>query len=367
MSRLVGMGLLSFLLSACQALPAGPAGRGAQPPAAAAPTTVAEPAATAPAGPLQVVRVGGVGTASEATYYWAQERGYLREEGLELEFEIFSGAQQMIPPLGTGQLDVGSGAPGPGLFNAILRGVNVRIVADRARAAPGTSTYCLVVRKSLLDSGSVRSFADLRGRVLAENVAGAITTSIIDRELQRVGLSLKDVTISVLPFPDMVTGFKNGVVDFGVLIEPFMTLGEEQGVLRCWKPISELSPNFQIAVLLYSPVFIEQHADAARRFMVAHLRAMRDYYRAFFGDGQGRDEFLQLMARVSAAQDVGLLARLNPTWSDPNGTVNIDSLRDVQHWYLSRGEQISEVDFDIVIDMRFVDYALNRLGRYPIP
>jgi NitT/TauT family transport system substrate-binding protein len=365
MSRLVGMGLLSLWLIACQALPAGPAGRGAQPPAAAAPTTVTEPAATAPAGPLQVVRVGGVGTASEVTYYWAQERGYLREEGLDLEFEIFSGAQQMIPPLGTGQLDVGSGAPGPGLFNAILRGVNVRIVADRSRAAPGTRNQCLMVRKSLLDSGAVRSFADWRGRTFAENVPGVSTTSLIDRELQRAGLSLQDVNVVTLSFPDMLTGFVNGVVDFGILVEPFMTWGEEQGVIQCWKPTSELGPNFQISVLLYSPVFSEQRADAARRFMVAHLRAIRDYHRAFFGDGQGRDEFLQLMARVSAVQDVGLLARLYPSWSDPNGTPNVETLRDLQRWYIGRGEQISEVDLDKIVDMRFVDYALSRIGRYP--
>ncbi len=370
MGRWAFAGLIACLVLACRppqsTTPAPeaaiPGSAASQAPPASEPAPPAAPAAPAP----YTVRVGGVGSAAEATFHWAKEHGYLREEGLDLDIQTFNGAQVMIPPLSADQLDVGSGAPGPGLFNAILRGVNLRIVADRSRAAPGTRNQCLMARKSLIDSGAIRSFADWRGRVFAENVPGVITTSLIDRELQRAGLSLQqDVTSVTLGFPEMLTAFTNEAIDFGILIEPFMTLGEEQGAVTCWRPTSELGPNFQIAVTLYGPTFAEQRAEQARRFMVANLRAMRDYQRAFFGDGQGRDEFLQLMARVSNIRDVDLLARLNPTWSDPNGSVNVESLRETQRWYLGRGEQIGEVDFDRVVDMSFVDYALSRLGRYP--
>jgi NitT/TauT family transport system substrate-binding protein len=310
--------------------------------------------------------MGGVGSASEATFYWAQEHGYLREEGLDFDMQTFNGAQVMIPPLSTDQLDVGSGGPGPGLFNAILRGVDLKIVADRSRAAPGTSNQCLMARKSLLDSGAVHSFADWKGRIFSENVPGVLTTSLIDRKLQKVGLSLQqDVTSVTLGFPEMFTAFANEAIDFGILIEPFYTLSEEQGTAKCWKPTSEIGPNFQIAVTLYGATFAEQRGDLARRFMVANLRAMRDYNRAFFGDGEGREEFWELMTRTSSMKDLALLKRLHPTWSDPNGAVNVESLRDTQRWYIGRGEQTGEVDFNRIVDMSFVDYALQRLGRAP--
>ena len=373
MTRWATFVLMALLVGACQSPPAAPspskpAAAATAPAVAAAPvaTTGAAPAAAAPSGALHTVRVGGVGSAAEATFYWAQEQGYLREEGLDLDMQTFNGAQVMIPPLSADQLDVGSGGPGPGLFNAILRGVNLRIVADRSRAAPGTRNQCLMARKSLLDSGAVRSFADWKGRVFAENVPGVLTTQLIDRELQRAGLSLQnDVTSVALGFPEMFTAFANEAADFGILIEPFMTLSEEQGIAQCWRATSELGPNFQIAVTLYGPTFAEQRADIARRFMVANLRAMRDYLRAFYGDGQGRPEFLQLMARVSNIRDPDLLGRLQSTWSDPNGSVNVESLRDTQRWYVGRGEQTGEVDFSRVVDMSFVDYAISRLGRAP--
>ena len=364
------LGMLVLLTALLAATPAAPAG-GAPPahPAEIAPLVAAlEPADAAPAAQgLEMVRVGIISNTTDATFFLAQERGYLREQGLDLEMTPFNSANFMVAPLGAGQLDVGGGAPGPGLFNAILRGVNVRIVTDRARAVAGTRFNCLTVRKSLLDSGAVRSFADLRGRVFAENAPGVITTYVMERELQRVGLGLQDVNTTTLAFPDFLAGFANEAIDFGFLVEPFITLGEQRGVAQCWRPTSELEPDFQIAVVLYGPGFAEQRPESARRYMVAYLQAVRDYYRAFFGDGQGRDEILGLIARITGSRDMELNARMAPSWMDPNGGVNTASLREIQRWYLGRGEVTGELDFDRVVDMSFVNYALDRLGPYPAP
>ena len=121
------------------------------------------------------------------------------------------------------------------------------------------------------------------------------------------------------------------------------------------------------AVLLYGPTFAEQHNDAAKRFMAAYLRGVRDYYRAFFGDGQGKDEIIELLTRITSVRDRALLERTAPTWMDPNGSVTTDSLRAVQQWYAERGELTGELDLDRVIDLSFVDYALGRIGRYTGP
>ncbi|HLH22049.1 MAG TPA: ABC transporter substrate-binding protein [Chloroflexota bacterium] len=332
-------------------------------------TTPGSPPPVASAAPgrqgLETVRVGTIANATDATFFWAQDHGYLREQGLDLDTTPFNSAQFMVAPLGADQLDVGGGAPGPGLFNAILRGVNLRIVTDRARAVPGTRFNCLMVRKSLLDSGAVRSFADLRGRVVAENAPAVITTYVLERQLQQVGLTLQDVNMPVMSFSDMLTSFGNDAVDAAFEVEPFITLGEQRGVAQCWQPTSDLEPNFQIAVILYGPTFAEQRPDVGRRFMVAYLRAMRDYYRAFFGDGQGRPEMLQTISTITGMRDLSLLDQLAPSWMDPNGSVNADSIRAVDQWYRDRGDVTGQVDFDRVIDMSFVNYALQQLGPYP--
>jgi NitT/TauT family transport system substrate-binding protein len=329
-----------------------------------APAPVA--AAPEPQG-LQTVRVGIISNATDATFFWAQERGYLRELGLDIEMTPFNSAQFMVAPLGADQLDVGGGAPGPGLFNAILRGVNLRIVGDRARAVPGTRFNCLMVRSGLLDTGGIRSFADFRGRVVAENAPAVITTYALERQLQPVGLGLQDVNMPTMSFPDMLTGFANDVIDAAFEVEPFITIAEQRGVARCWQPTSDLEPNFQIAVLLYGPTFADQRAESARRFAVAYLRATRDYYRAFFGDGQGRQEMLQLIANITNMRDMGLLERISPTWMDPNGSVNLESLRAVEQWYRTRGDVTGQLDLDRVVDMSYVNAGIQQLGPYTGP
>jgi NitT/TauT family transport system substrate-binding protein len=335
-----------------------------QPAAAALAPAASPPTAAAPA-QLDMVRAGVIGNSTDATFFWALERGYLREQGLDLTTTTFDSAQNMIPPLGADQLDVGGGGPGPGLFNAIRRGIPLRIVTDRARAVPGTRFNCLMVRKSLVDSGAIGSFADFRGRIFAENAPGVLTSYAMERHLQQVGLGLGDMNTTLLSFPDMVNAFANNAIDAAFSVEPFISLMEQRGVADCWRPTSDLEPDFQIAVILYGPTFAEQRSERGQRFMVAYLRAMRDYYRAFFGDGQGRQEMLELLTRITPVRDLALLERTAPSWMDPNGSVNVASVRALQRWYVDRGEVTGEVDLERAVDTSYVDYALGQLGRYP--
>jgi NitT/TauT family transport system substrate-binding protein len=336
-------------------------------PSASAGPPLPAPAAPAIAGTAQTltVRVGALSVAANAPLHLARERGYLREEGLDAEVTAFDSGQQMIAPLGADQFDAGLGSVGPGLSNALLRGINLRIVADAVRAAPGAPRYnCLLVRQELLDSGAVRTVADLRGRVYAENVPRNINTYAFERDLRQAGVQPDEVRYVTIPFPDMLAGFANGLIDAAHMTEPFVTQAEERGVSRCWRPLSETAPDMQLAVLLYGPVFAEQRPEAARGFMVAYLRGIRDYHRAFFGDGQGRAEVLELLTRITPIRDLALLERIGPPWMDPNGGVNVASLSAIQRWYLERGDLTQEVDMARVVDPTFVDYALGRLGRY---
>jgi NitT/TauT family transport system substrate-binding protein len=360
------MAIVGMLMVACTPAAAQNAPQASSaPPAGSPPAAPAAATAATPEDELQTVRVGVLNIASDVVFFLAEERGYLREEGLQMETTRFDSAQRMTTPLGADQLDVGAGAPGPGLYNAIQRGIPLRLIADRGRAVAGANFNCLVVRKDLLDSGEVRTIADLRGRVFAENVPGTITGYVLDKQLRQHGVSPDELTYVTMPFPEMLNGFANGAADATFLVEPFITIGTKRGLSECWKPTGELDPGFQIALILYGPEFTQARADAARGFTVAFLRGVRDYYRAFFGDGQGREHIFELIAQHTAIKDPGLLQSMSPTWMDPNGALNVDSLRALQHWYFERGDLTSEVAMDQVVDNSFVDYAVGRLGHYP--
>src|SRR4051812_34457152 len=131
------------------------------PPPAAPPPAQPTAAATSPPQPtplaLETVRTGVNGSISEAAFYLAVDEGYFQQQGITLETEQFNSATQMVAVLGSGQLDVGGGAPSGGLYNAISREIPVRIVADRGHTRPGSAYEGLIVRKDLYDSGALRS------------------------------------------------------------------------------------------------------------------------------------------------------------------------------------------------------------------
>src|SRR5262249_40611139 len=115
--------------------PAAPAARSDTAPAAlvAAASTPSAPAAVQPLSPPVTVKLGRLTTLSDAAVYIAQSRGYLAEEGLEVEITRVNGAAEAMPHLMTGQLDAAGVTAAAGFFNAINRGLPLRIAGDKGR------------------------------------------------------------------------------------------------------------------------------------------------------------------------------------------------------------------------------------------
>src|SRR5438445_707466 len=82
----------------------------------------------APDRPVAKVTVGILGTTSDVVFYLAEEKGYFERMRIEPVFERFDSGGRMIASLATSQIDVGGGSPSVGLYNAMARGVDVKMV-----------------------------------------------------------------------------------------------------------------------------------------------------------------------------------------------------------------------------------------------
>src|SRR6202521_802737 len=79
----------------------------------------------------QSVTVGAASTTSDAPIYIADRKGFFKAEGLQVTVTNFRSAADMVVLLGTNQLDVGAGSASAGLYNAVLRDIKIKIVADK--------------------------------------------------------------------------------------------------------------------------------------------------------------------------------------------------------------------------------------------
>ncbi|HZU04694.1 MAG TPA: ABC transporter substrate-binding protein [Chloroflexota bacterium] len=353
--------LTAGLLLACT--PAAPA-PAAPPTAPAAPPAPA--AAPTPEGPLRppvTVRVGVVGATSDAGIYIAQERGYFREQGIEIDLSQFQTGPHMVPPLAQGQLDVGGGAPSAGLVNALAREIPIRIVADKGSTPPGFGYLGVLVRKDLVDSGAFQGCPSFRGMRVAFAGEGITTDPAFDRLLRECGLTIADVEMVLMGYPDVPAALRNGAVEAGWQLEPGLTRTAAEGLGVIYKRNDEFYPDQQVAVLMYGPQFIANQREVAQRFMVAYIKGVRDHWEAFTR-GVDKAAIIDILTRNTVVKDPALYERMAPPGLNPDGYVYLRSLSEDIDWWVSRGYLPARVDPAQIVDHSFVDYALARLGRY---
>ncbi len=311
------------------------------------------------------LRVGTVGSVSDAGFFVAQDKGYFAEEGLSVEFLPFGSAAQMIAPLGAGQLDIGGGAVSAGLFNAMARGIDLRIVADKATIRAGYGYEGLIIRRDLVESGRFRSLSDLRGLRIALPARGI--SPHIDLSMYATGgnVGLDEIEIVVMEFPDMPAAMANKAIDGAILLEPFITYATEKKIGVLIEGADKVYPDHQVAVVLYAPAMRREKVDLGRKFMLAYLRAVRDYNDAFVKKQTGKKrEVISALTKFTPVKEPALYEKMVMPWLDPNGAVNRQSLRFDQEWYAQHGFVARKVNLSLVVDDRFVLYALEKLGRY---
>jgi NitT/TauT family transport system substrate-binding protein len=297
----------------------------------------------------------------------ADRLGYFAEEGLDIEFFTFDSAARMVAPLGAGHLDVGGGAPSAGLYNAVARGVNISIVADKGQLRPGYGYMPLLVRKELVDSGEVADAGDLVGRTVAEPAPGTATSSTLDAMLEARGAGYDDVDHSFLRFPEHATALGNGAVDAAVTTEPSATLAEQRGVAVRLQDSTQDYPGQQLAVLLYSQDFVADRPEVGDCFMRSYLRGARTYLEAVPGGTWTGPRAQELSAMLSGTfgMDPELLRRITPTYMDPNGGVDVASLRRDYDFFAERGSLEDTVQVEQLVDTSFARRAVDELGPVP--
>jgi NitT/TauT family transport system substrate-binding protein len=366
------------LLNACGGQPA--AAPGGSPPASAAPGSAKPAASGAPAASaaqpvpsaslaakpgLRKVRYGSTGAGFNP--FIAMDQGYFAEQGIDVELVRFDSAANMIAPLGAGQIDAGSGAIGAGLWNAVARGVDIRVVADGGHTdatPPGFPQQELIVRKSLVDSGKVKTVADLKGLNVGMSVRGTSVEYAIVKMLEKGGISEKDINPIEMPPTEFAVAMSNGKVDAAFAIQPSITTLLTQGIGAHLMYDWEAVPDNQSLALLFSPQF--DQSDLAVPFMTAYLKGVRVYDDAFQKkDPDARNKAFDAVVKYGPVKDRSVYEKYTSYFLiDPDGKLRVQSLNDQQDFFISTGLQTTRMDFSKIIDTKPAEQAAAKLGPY---
>ena len=368
----------AVLLGACGQGARAPSPAAPEPPRAAAPASTAAPTpavpapaapAAAPAAPTHV-RYASQFASSDVPLFIAVDKGYFEQAGIDFEFVRFGNSSEAIPALGTGQVDASSSGTNPALWNAVARGIPLKMVLDKGTFRPGWGDQALAIRKAVYDAGRGHTLDDLQGLRIAMTPPGRGTASgcALGAGLQRVGQTLDVVDIQPINFPEQLAALANGAVDGAMLNEPFLARALSQGTVVRAVDLDQMYPSFTISTLIFSATLYNDK-PAAKGFAKAFIRGVRDYLGARTGSGSSMTwpEVTEMMGRYTGL-DPASLTDLSPTGFNPNGLPNKDSLLHCYQFFRAEGlipTPVPDPQLAAVWGTDLVDDVLAETGRLP--
>ncbi len=312
-----------------------------------------------------VVHVGELGILADAPFYIAVDAGYFAQQGLTVVLDRFDSAAQGSPALATNRIQVLGGGVSASLFNAFARNWPVQIAMARTRDVPAFSSDTIVLRADLKDS--VKTFKDLKGKRIGVNAPYSSLHYMLAKALEENGMSLSDVEIVYMPWPDMASALATHSLDAAMVVEPFASQFSERNLAAPFLRAADIfrDPPLEVSVILFNKDWASQQPDQARRFTIAYLQAARDYYDAMRG-GPKRAQVVETIMSHTLIKDRGEYDRIQWSYVDPNGALSVQSLSNQQAWYVKQGVLADPVDIAKAFNPNVLDSALSVVCRVDV-
>ena len=237
--------------------------------ATAVPGVLSAPAFAATAAPSNKFRVGFIAEPAHGLHFLAKEKGYFRDEGLDVELFQFKSAGEGVIALKSGQLDIGTfGSAAPLLY--ISQGVDFTIFGGMM-----TGGQAILVKPERL--AELKTLDHYHGKKVA--LVKLSTGDVVFRlALKRAGLDpKKDFTRIELPSPGtVVEAVIKGEVDAGIVFSPQFSLAEKRG-LAVSHFITDFYPNYTCCRLTANTPDFNARQGQYAKFLAALIRAYHFY------------------------------------------------------------------------------------------
>jgi NitT/TauT family transport system substrate-binding protein len=176
------------------------------------------------------ITVGTLPAGDYAPLYIAQQEGYFEEEGLDVTIEIIAGGAVGVTQLVSGELEFTS-ATWANTLAAVSQGLEVQVVREGTNSAKEGINGMIA-----LADGPIQSVDDLRGQTISVNTLQSATEVQIRDCLATAGLDADDYELVEVPFPEVGAAVTQGRIAAGFVPEPFITIGEAQGLTSILSP-----------------------------------------------------------------------------------------------------------------------------------
>jgi NitT/TauT family transport system substrate-binding protein len=305
---------------------------------------------------LRKIQVALVPRFTLAPFYLADELGYFTAKGLQIEVVPVPQAQQLLPLLAGGKVDVGFTGITPGLVNAVLRGAQLQIVAARDRAVRGCSTGGVIYGSAKAFPNGLSDLHALKGKRLTINSPIGLMGFFLDTILATAGMTQADLEVIRLQAADGAAAVVSGRVD--AIIAASLDKDLDLATTKVVRGVSmaDLLPDFQYTFILFGKSMLQADRETGVDFLEAYLRGLRD-----FQAGKDPKAFQELAAAGHSELAAARSACRASLSTD--GRVEVANVKQVVDWAIAKGHCEKSPDMAQFVDNERVAEAYRRLER----
>jgi NitT/TauT family transport system substrate-binding protein len=218
------------------------------------------------------VRVGAIPIIDVAPLYLGKEKGFFKEQGIELEVVNTSGGAAAVPGVVSGEFDF---AFGNVVSLIVARSQNIPLMAiasgNSSTGKDGADFGGVVV-----PAGSpIQSAAELAGKTVAVNNLKNVGDTTIRASIRKAGGDPSAVKFVELGFPDMPAAVASKRVDAAWIVEPFFTVAKDQGARLIASNFVDAAPNMTVAAYFTTEKVVKEKADLTKRFTAAIEKSLQ--------------------------------------------------------------------------------------------
>lgn len=231
------------------------------------------------------LRIAWAGGASNATVWIVQEKALLKKQGVNAEFISVNASPMALQAMLAGELDV--------IVTSVTTLVNSRLTgADAVMIASIVPTFPahIVVSK---DIGDVKQ---LKGKTGGVGRAGTTTEIGMRLGLSRLGIDPNN-DVKLVPVgatADALAALSKGVVQFSILVEPFVREAEKLG-FKSLVDVSRLSIPFHWNAALTREATVRSRAPLIAKF----VRALAEAIHIFKTDKESTLKIIGKFTRIT--------------------------------------------------------------------
>lgn len=297
------------------------------------------------------INVGALRFTSHAASFVAFERGYFKEEGLDVTFRFFEAAQPMAVAVASRDVDYAVTAISGGLISLAEKGA-AKVIAGALIEEKGINGNEIVVSDAAFEAGVTKP-KDLDGKSWAITQTGSSFHYTGARMAEKEGITLRYKPLQKVGV--IIGSLKSGQVDGWAILPHIAKPLARSGAVHVIGELSDYLPGYQNTVVFTSADNAANDRGRTEAFLRAFSKGAADFNAALVdrtaGD-EAADEMIKLIHKyVYTDQPYEQAA---PSIRDGSmrisDALNAESVRDQLDWFKSEGLVKDTITYDTLVD-----------------